>query len=307
MADAWLAIVNPAAGGGRCGKQFPAALQRLRDGGVVVDVAETTAAGEGAVLARAAWAEGRRRFIAVGGDGTSFEIVNGLFPAAAQDGGERPRLGFLPMGTGNSFLRDFTGPTAGPGGGAEHSITALLEDRSRPCDVARLHHSAGVMHWINILSIGFVADVNGLRARRFKSWGEFGYVAAVVTAVASLRSRSFPLRCDDGELDEGAMVFASFNNSKFTGGKMMMAPHADTADGLIDFIRVGPLGRFALLRTFPKIFTGEHLLNPAVRETKHGRIAFDMIDEIDVMIDGEAERVVPVAIDVLPAALDVCV
>ena len=300
MTDPWLAIVNPAAGGGRCGKQFPAALERLREGGVAVDVAETKAAGEGAAIARAAWAEGRRRFIAVGGDGTSFEIVNGLFPAA-QESSERPRLGFLPMGTGNSFLRDFTEQ------GAEHSIAALLEDRSRPCDVARLHHKAGVMHWINILSIGFVADVNGLRARRFKSWGEFGYVAAVVTAVTSLRSRAFPLRCDGGELDDGAMVFASFNNSKFTGGKMMMAPNADTGDGLVDFIRVGPLGRFALLRTFPKIFTGEHLRNPAVRETKHRRIDFDVTDEIDVMIDGEAERVVPVAIDLLPAALDVCV
>lgn len=300
MTDAWLAIVNPAAGGGRCGKQFPAALQRLKDGGVEVDVAETSAAGEGIAIAKAAWAQGRRKFIAVGGDGTSFEIVNGLFPAAA-GASERPRLGFLPMGTGNSFLRDFTEQ------GAEHSIVALLEDRSRPCDVARLHHKGGVMHWINILSIGFVADVNGLRARRFKAWGEFGYVAAVVTAVAGLKSRAFPLRCDQGELDDGPMVFASFNNSKFTGGKMMMAPHADTGDGLVDFIRVSPLGRFSLLRTFPKIFTGEHLKNPAVRETKHERIAFDMTDEIDVMIDGEAERVVPVAIDVLRGAIDVCV
>jgi diacylglycerol kinase (ATP) len=300
MTDAWLAIVNPAAGGGRCGKQFPAALQRLKDGGVEVDVAETSAAGEGIAIAKAAWAQGRRKFIAVGGDGTSFEIVNGLFPAA-QGSSVRPRLGFLPMGTGNSFLRDFTEQ------GAEHSIVALLEDRSRPCDVARLHHKGGVMHWINILSIGFVADVNGLRARRFKAWGEFGYVAAVVTAVAGLKSRAFPLRCDQGELDDGPMVFASFNNSKFTGGKMMMAPHADTGDGLVDFIRVSPLGRFSLLRTFPKIFTGEHLKNPAVRETKHERIAFDMTDEIDVMIDGEAERVVPVAIDVLRGAIDVCV
>ncbi len=298
--DAWLAIVNPAAGGGRCGKQFPAACERLRQGGLTIDVAQTHGPGEASAIARAAWHEGRRRFIAVGGDGTGFEIVNGLFPAAT-DSTVKPRLGFLPMGTGNSFLRDFTEQ------GAEHSIGALLEGRWRECDVARLHHRAGIMHWINILSIGFVADVNGLRARRFRRWGEFGYVAAVVTAVAGLRSRPFPLRCDGGETDGGKMVFASFNNSRFTGGKMMMAPHADTADGLVDFIRVGPLGRISLLATFPKIFSGKHLLNPAVRESKHKTIEFDVTDEIDVMIDGEAERVVPRAIDVLPAALEVCV
>jgi YegS/Rv2252/BmrU family lipid kinase len=298
--DGYLAIVNPAAGGGKCGKQFPAALERLTTAGIDVEVAQTKAAGEATTIAREAWARGQRRFIAVGGDGTGFEVVNGLFPAAGQ-GAERPRLGFLPMGTGNSFLRDFTEE------GAEHSIAAILEDRTRAIDVARLHHQRGVMHWINILSIGFVADVNGLRARRFKSWGELGYVAAVVTAVAGLQSRPFPLRCDGGELDDGAMVFASFNNSKFTGGKMMMAPHADTSDGLVDFIRVGPLGRLALLATFPKIFSGAHLQHPAVRESKHGKIDFEMTDEIDVMIDGEAECVVPVAIDLLPAALDVCV
>lgn len=304
MGDAYLAIVNPAAGGGRCGKQFPAALERLTSAGIAVDVAQTSAAGEATTLAREAWAAGRRRFIAVGGDGTGFEVVNGLFPAASGSA-ERPRLGFLPMGTGNSFLRDFTEQ------GAEHSITAILEDRTRRCDVARLHHktAAGpaVMHWINILSIGFVADVNGLRARRFKAWGELGYVAAVVTAVAGLESRPFPLRCDGEELDDAPMVFASFNNSKFTGGKMMMAPHADTADGLIDFIRVAPLGRLGLLATFPRIFSGAHLKHPAVRESKHRTIDFEMTDEIDVMIDGEAERVVPLAIDVLPGALDVCV
>lgn len=300
MTDAYLAIVNPAAGGGRCGKQFPEALQRLRDAGLVIDVIETKAEGDAIGIARAAWHEGRRRFIAVGGDGTSYEVVNGLFPAAGE-GSVRPTLGFLPMGTGNSFLRDFTDR------GAEHSIAALLECRTRACDVMRLHHTAGVLHWINILSIGFVADVNGLRARRFKRWGELGYVMAVVTAVAGLRSRPFPLRCDAGDLDDGPMVFASFNNSKFTGGKMMMAPHACTDDGEIDFIRVAPLGRVGLLRTFPKIFDGTHLRNPAVRESRHKTIELCGSDEIDVMIDGEAARVIPRAIDVLPGALHVCV
>ena len=303
MNDRYLAIVNPAAGGGRCGRESPRVIEQLRQAGLTVDVHETKAAGEGTSVAREAYRAGVRRFIGVGGDGTGFEIVNGLFPEALA--GERPWLGFLPLGTGNSFLRDFTEQ------GAEHSLAAIIEDRTRRCDVARLHHKTAsgpaVMHWINILSIGFVADVNGLRARRFKAWGELGYVAAVVTAVAGLQSRAFPLRCDGEELDDAPMVFASFNNSKFTGGKMMMAPHADTADGLIDFIRVAPLGRLGLLATFPKIFSGAHLKHPAVRESKHRTIDFEMTDEIDVMIDGEAERVVPLAIDVLPGALDVCV
>ncbi|MGH9844187.1 MAG: acylglycerol kinase family protein, partial [Blastocatellia bacterium] len=93
-----LAIVNPAAGFGKCAKLLGPALDRLRAAGVEFDVAETNRAGHGKELAREAYANGYRRFFAVGGDGTSFEIVNGLFPQAAHDG-ERPTLGFLPLGT----------------------------------------------------------------------------------------------------------------------------------------------------------------------------------------------------------------
>jgi YegS/Rv2252/BmrU family lipid kinase len=294
-----LAVVNPAAGGGRCGKRYAAALERLREAGVSVDVVETSAAGEATEVVREAYRAGRRRFIAVGGDGTSYEVVNGLFPQAAAEGvADRPRLGFLPMGTGNSFLRDFTEQ------GAEHSIGALIDGRSRPCDVLRLEHADGVLHFINLLSIGFVAEVNGLRARRFKGWGEAGYVAAVVTAVIGLHPVAFPMRVD-GASDDAPMVFASFNNSRFTGGKMMMAPEARTDDGLIDFVRVAPLGRFDLLRTFPKIFKGTHILHPAVSTARVQVVEFALESEIDVMVDGEALRVVPKRLEVLRHALDV--
>lgn len=294
-----LAVVNPAAGGGRCGRRFRAGLDRLRAGGIDVEVAETSGPGEATEIVRRAYEEGRRRFIAVGGDGTSYEIVNGLFPAATGAAeGDRPSLGFLPMGTGNSFLRDFTEE------GADYSIEAIAQDRHRRCDVIRLEHSDGVLHYINLLSIGFVADVNGLRARRLRAWGELGYIAAVVTEVAGLRPRAFPMRVD-GIDDRDSMVFASFNNSRFTGGKMMMAPGAEIDDGCIDLVRVAPLGRFDLLRTFPKIFKGTHVQHPAVRTSKVQAVDFDLQEELDVMVDGEALRVVPKSLRVLPGALDV--
>lgn len=300
MSDTYLAVINPAAGGGRCGKRFPAALERLRSAGIEVDTAQTSGPGQASELVRKAWAEGRRHFIAVGGDGTGYEVVNGLFPAAAE-AAERPVLGFLPLGTGNSFLKDFTDQ------GAEHTIEALAKGARRPCDVIRLQHTGGLLHYINLLSIGFVADVNGLRARRFKRWGEFGYVLAVITAVASLRARGYPMRVDDGELDEAAQVFSSFNNSKFTGGKMMMAPHADTADGNIAVVRVGEMGRMSLLATFPKIFKGTHVDHPAVTTCHAARVELKLTETIDVMVDGEALEVVPQVLDVLPGALDVVV
>jgi len=90
-------------------------------------------------IAREAYGRGRRRFIAVGGDGTSYEVVNGLFPEAGA--GERPTLGFLPLGTGNSFLRDFSDR------GVEHAIESLIAGRMQGCDVLRLRHRGGVIHY----------------------------------------------------------------------------------------------------------------------------------------------------------------
>lgn len=297
MEQRYLAIVNPAAGGGRCGRRCDAVLDRLRQSGLEIEVARTSGRGQATTLAREAYGNGWRRFIAVGGDGTSYEVVNGLYPAAEED--DPPTLGFLPLGTGNSFLRDFTED------GADYAFAALVEQRTRPCDVLRLRHRGGVLHYINLLSIGFVADVNGRRARKFSRYGEMGYVFAVVREVAGLRSVPFPTALDGQPFDRDPIVFASFNNSRFTGGKMMMAPEADTADGLIDYIRVGELGRVDLLRTFPKIFSGKHTAHPAVRSAKVRAVEFEIDEPIDVMVDGEAEVVQPIALDVLPGALRV--
>src|SRR6202035_4604007 len=137
--QSFLAIVNPAAGGGRSRKLLAPALERLRAGGVEIEVEETRGAGDASRIAREAYAQGRRRFIAVGGDGTSYEVVNGLFPEASA--GERPTLGFLPLGTGNSFLRDFSDR------GLEHAIESMISGRTQACDVLRLRHRGGIIHY----------------------------------------------------------------------------------------------------------------------------------------------------------------
>src|SRR5207247_1459849 len=129
---------------------------------------------------RAAYARGCRKFIAVGGDGTSYEIVNGLFPKAHS--AEYPTLAFLPLGTGNSFLREFSDQ------GVEFAIEAILARRSRPCDVLRLTHKNGVLHYINLLSMGFSADVATMRARRFSGWGELGYQFAIFLSLLDRKS-----------------------------------------------------------------------------------------------------------------------
>jgi diacylglycerol kinase (ATP) len=300
MSSRYLAIVNPAAGGGRCGKLAEPALARLRTAGIDFDVQESHAPGEATALTRAALRQGYRRFIAVGGDGTTFEIVNGLFPR--DEGEDRPALAFLPLGTGNSFLRDFI-PR-----GVEQSAETLLAGRSRRCDVIRLTHVQGVFHYVNLLTLGFAADVAALANRRFKRLGELGYVLAVLACLARLDRRSFPLRVDGAKQPQcDRCLFLAFSNTKFTGGKMMIAPHADPTDGLIEFVRWGPIGRWGLLRNLATLFDGTHIHHALASRSPARRIDFELSGPANVMIDGESMILECQRLEVLPGALDVLV
>jgi diacylglycerol kinase (ATP) len=298
--ETFLAVVNPAAGGGRCRQLVPAALNRLRTGGIKLEVVETSAPGSGSDLARDAYARGYRKFIAVGGDGTSYEIVNGLFPREESD--ERATLAFLPLGTGNSFLREFSDR------GVEHAIEALLGGRSQPCDVLRLRHSAGVLHYINLLSMGFAADVATLRARRFSGWGELGYQSSIFISLARFRRRPFPVSVNgESEIDRRPCLFLTFNNSKFTGGTMMIAPKAEVNDGLIEYVRWGPIGRLGLIRNLPTLYDGTHIQHPLAERREAKRIDFHLDEPVDVMVDGEVLTLQCQMLDVLPSALRVVV
>ena len=340
MNETFLAIINPAAGGGRCRDRVGSALERLRSAGLAVETMETSAPGEATRITRQAYGRGYRKFIAVGGDGTSFEIVNGLFPESRSQvsgGGSQgtsggagdpiPTLGFLPLGTGNSFLRDFVEQdSSGPGSDhsspsqqgsnhqgpvmtdLQHALKALEARRSRACDVFRLTHKQGTLYYTNLLSVGFAADVAALRHRRFLGLGQIGYLLSIFLCLGRLKRRPFPVRVDDrGEFDRRPCLFLTFNNSKFTGGTMMIAPHAVTDDGLIEYVRWGPIGRLGLIRNLATLYDGTHTRHPLAQRQAVRRVEFQLDGPVDVMVDGEVLTLDCQTIEVLPAALRVVV
>jgi diacylglycerol kinase (ATP) len=296
--DHFFAIVNPAAGGGRSAKLAGPALARLREKGLNIDVIASTHSGHAVQLAREAYGQGYRRFLAVGGDGTAHEILNGVF--AGRSGVERIALGFLPLGTGNSFLRDFTNE------GAEASLQALFEGRKRSVDLIRLTHASGEIYSFNLLSVGFTADVAAITNRVFKPFGHLGYLLGVFVRVAQLHRRAIALRCDDdADWDERRSLFLTFNNSKYTGGTMLIAPNADTSDGLIEFVRWGPIGRLGLMRNLPRLYDGSHIKHPLASRRAVRHVEFKASAPVDIMIDGEVVTLECRALDILPAAVDV--
>lgn len=297
LKERFFAIVNPAAGGGRSAKLAGPALTRLRAEGLLVDVIASTGPGHAMHLAQEAWQQGYRKFLAVGGDGTAHEIINGIFLDNPSPG--KFSMGFLPLGTGNSFLRDFSAD------GEKAAMEALLARRSRTCDVIRVTHSGGSVYSFNIVSIGFPADVGMTANRYFKSLGSFGYLLGVFVRVISLRRRPFPLRCDDDpDWDEGRCLFYVFNNSKFTGGTMMIAPQADPTDGLIELVRWGPIGRLGLIRMLPRLYDGTHITHPLARRRGVRKVEFRLPGPVNVLVDGEVLELDLRSVEVIPGAMD---
>ncbi len=293
MSADFYAIVNRAAGGGRAARKAPEALATLERNGVSLEVAFTEAPKHASVLAREAASLGRRRFLSVGGDGTASEVVNGLIGAGVAGECE---LAMLPLGTGNSFLRDF-GITD-----AEAASQAICRGESRFIDVLRLHHAGGEIHFINTMGTGFVASAGELTNARFKFLGAAGYVAAVLVCIARLRYERNTLRYGD-EIDDAETVLTSFSNSQYTGGTMWMAPDADASDGLLDVVRAGRLGRGELSAAFAKIFKGTHTQLEKVWTRKVDRVDFVRPTHQAVLIDGDLFHLTPRSIDVLPTAI----
>jgi YegS/Rv2252/BmrU family lipid kinase len=298
--EKFLAIVNPAAGGGRSAKLAGAGLARLRTKGLRVDVIASTGPGHVAELAGEAYAQGYRRFLAVGGDGTAHEIVNGVF--LHQKTTQRIELGFLPLGTGNSFLRDFSDR------GVEDSLDALENGRKRRVDLLRLTHATGTIYSLNLLSVGFTADVGAITNRIFKSFGDLGYLLGVFVKVAQLNRRGFKMRVDDElDWDDRRCLFLTFNNSKYTGGTMLIAPQADPTDGYIEYVRWGPIGRLGLLKMLPRLYDGTHINHPLASHRPVKKVEFALDGPVDVMVDGEIVTVDCKTLEILPGVLDVYV
>jgi diacylglycerol kinase (ATP) len=168
-------------------------------------------------------------------------------------------------------------------------------------------HKDGAIYYTNLLSVGFTADVAALRHRRFSGLGQFGYLLSIFLCLARLDRRPFPVRLDaQQEFDARRCLFLTFNNSKFTGG-MMIAPDAVTDDGLIEYVRWGPIGRLGLIRNLATLYDGTHTRHPLAERQAVRRVEFQLDGPVDVMVDGEVLTLECRTIEVLPAALRVVV
>jgi YegS/Rv2252/BmrU family lipid kinase len=266
-----LLIVNPRAGRGRHGPGPGPVVDRLRRAfaghGLSVELALTEQRGHATELARAA---GGDLVVAVGGDGTVHEVLQGLDL-------ERQRLGVIPAGSGDDFAWHH-----GLGGGLEAAVARIAAGRERQVDIGAW--SAGRFH--NNLGFGFEAEVNRLSHRVRVVRGPALYFVALARALAMLRTYEVDLAWDGGAFS-GRLVTGSLLNGSRVGGAFRLCPAARTDDGKLDLVTVGAMGRLGILTALGPVLRGNEPRDGRIARATTGRLSLRAIEPVPVYMDGE--------------------
>jgi diacylglycerol kinase (ATP) len=296
-------IVNPVAGAGRTGRDWPRIQGLIRGCGIGCEHDITEAPGHAVELAKDAVGRGYEVVVSVGGDGTINEVVNGLH----QSGGiGDAALGIINTGTGGDYIR-----TVGIPRRYDAACRCLMQPHRSTVDLGMVEYASDGQRvkrlFVNFAGLGFDAEIVRRTTRQFKSLGSMGsYLMGVLATLLCYRNRQVTLTID-GEVAEREVCAVIMNNGRYGGGGMLTAPGADIADGLLDVLIIGDINKADLLWSLPRIYKGTHLTHRHVQLRRAREIEVSSASPLCLQADGELLGQVPASFRILPAALNVVV
>lgn len=282
-------IINPISGKGTAAKTIlPKINEYFKDKGLEYTVHMTSFQRDGVDLARKEAEKGDAvRIFACGGDGTTFDVLNGIvgFPNA--------ELGVIPGGSGNDFLRYFTDVKS------FSDIKKQIEAKSQPIDIIKV----GDCFAMNVCSMGMDAEIclvkNRFSGFKFIS-GEMAYKLACIYCFVGKVKNRFKITTDDGECQKGDFLFALGANGRYYGGGFKAAPNADITDGYIDCMTIRTISRFR----FPKLLgvyrRGEHLPLNICSYKRVKKMTVECEHDATVNMDGEIITAKKIEFEVVP-------
>lgn len=301
-----LVVINPASGGGRTatlwrGLAAQADLLLSRP-----EVRHTGHAGEATTITRAALAEGFERIVALGGDGTCHEVVNGFFDARTRVAlAPEAVFAFVRSGTGGDLARTFE-QLGEPGA----QLSRIAASDARPIDLISCAWTAGGGGWelsVNIASVGQGGDVcRRVDARRKHFGGALPFAVATLESLAATRPWKVELRFDDGPAEVHTVRNVVAANGRYHGGGMHIAPMALPDDGQMDVVLIGNLSRLQAMMMGPKLYSGrahEQAGNSHRRCTRLTVSPHPGAAPMLLEMDGEVRGTAPLTFELLPAAL----
>jgi diacylglycerol kinase (ATP) len=285
-----LIIFNSNAACGRSLNKLEGIKNRLSELGIRARIKLTARPGHAGELVATTDLAGFDGVVAAGGDGTVFEVLNGLYLHPEPD---RVPLGLLPIGTGNAFARDL---------GLQPfdwlaAIDLLKRGRIRQVDVGHVQAADTEYYFLNIVSMGFAVDAS-LTARDLKFIGNTAYTMATLWQTLKLKKYSLIIELDGKEIRQDN-IFATISNSRYTGTHFLIAPGASIDDGLLDITLLENLPRNRLLKLFPTIYHGGHVEQKEVTVHKAARITIRSPGGMQLGPDGEFQGRTPARISCL--------
>ena len=303
-----LFIVNPIAGSGRAHGIVPRIEAWLAEQGIEARLLETREKGHAERLAAAAADLGHDRVIAVGGDGTIQEVLNGLLASGVSADGDAPSMGIVPAGRGNDLARSIDLPID-----AMACLPIAVGPTSRPFDVGLARGEDGRQRYFGAAGgAGFDAEVAYTMAVRRRFWmrGEAGYFLGTLYELRRYRNGELRVTLTGDGADRivaQRCLFVAFANGPVYGGGMRICPDAAIDDGWLDVCLVGDLSRLAALRELPGIYQAKHVNNRKVEIVRVRSVRIEGAATTRVHLDGEPFGSVPVDISLLPAAIAMAV
>jgi len=295
-------IVNPRAGGRSGTRRLDHLRRTLDEAELTHDVLATERPGDATRLAANALGEGGRFLVAVGGDGTVHEVVNGMLGPDGDPVAPDAVLGVVAAGSGCDFIRTF-GLPAEPRAAA----LSLVGGAVRRLDVARVSYlDAGgrpsARFFANIAEAGLGADTAARAVRLPGFLGRSRYLVAFWAVLPGYRARDVQIDVDGETAYEGRVVNVVAANCRYFGGGMQISPQSDPADGVLDLLvfHGRKTDSFTML---PKIYRGAHLPHPRVTELRGRRVTVTSKEPLSVEADGEVLGSSPVTIEVVPSAI----
>ncbi len=296
-------IVNPQSGAGRTYKQWQKVERLLRKKNYDFDVQSTDGTMHACQITKDALMKGYDHIIAVGGDGTINEVVNGFF----QDREEITRQVFfsiLPMGTGSDFARVL--PLSASVDYAEKLLTDCQE---KSCDVIKTSFfnwegRPQTRYFINVADMGVGCETCIRLNNKSKAMGGFlSFLFCFLGVMVSFKSPEFKVEVDGESFYSGKSSLVAINNGQYFGGGVKIAPQASIDDGLMDILLLKDASTFDFLTTLPSAYKGKHLDHPKLKLTKGRQVKISSSVQIGLEMDGETPGTGDAVFEIVPGGI----
>jgi YegS/Rv2252/BmrU family lipid kinase len=296
----WFVIINPVAGRGKAGRLVNTIASQCRDAGLHLTCRVSQQKLHVITLARDAVLAGYRRFIAVGGDGTANEVINGLL---SQDKvlSRNLTLATVPVGTGNDWARSLGLPKR-----SREVIRLIADDRPVMHDIGKVHYEANgcveTRYFLNMAGLGL--DGHVLRLMKDVKPGPWAYYLGLLKGFTSYVTSTLTISASGYTTTEKVLVVFA-GSGTHCGGGMRIAPHAGNNDGYLYVTLVKSMGRWKLLQHVPRLLNGSLHNSQYVQSLRVTDIDIESRIPVQVEADGELLGHTPLHISVIPRSLRV--